>query len=143
MQRKPKTSSKEMTNSKVGEGESFANAVNKLSLQDNSSSYSPGSGTGCASPHKITKFNKLRRYEEGKNSDAKELERAFSPINNKKTFGVRMAASNRPQNTSFSSNFTRTMTSNFKDEIIDDMSPTNSMKFERQSVQKQKESAQK
>lgn len=37
-----------------------------------------------------------------------------------------MAPSARPQNTSFSSNFTRTMT-NIRDEIVEDMSPTNSM----------------
>jgi hypothetical protein len=49
------------------------------------------------SPHKLNRGNKLRRYEESKqsvnlqnNQDMQELQRNFSPINSQKTFGIRI-----------------------------------------------------
>jgi len=49
------------------------------------------------SPHKISRNNKLRRYEESKQQQTqsyqdniKELENTFSPINANKAIGIRM-----------------------------------------------------
>lgn len=51
------------------------------------------------SPHKLNRGNKLRRYEESKQSvnqqDMQELQRNFSPINSQKTFGIRIGLTNQ------------------------------------------------
>lgn len=129
--RKPKnkTSSKDINNSPSG----LLNNIKKLTIMD--INYSPDAAlNGIASPHKINKANKLRRYEENKGS---ELERAFSPINQKKTFGVRMV--NTQAKASVNLNFNRTMTNSsnvYKDEMLEDASPTNSLKISKGSPQK-------
>ena len=60
------------------------------------SSFYDSNNPRTQSPHKMTRMNKMRRYEEIKspNKQQEEEDRNFSPLNKNKTFGLRMGGPN-------------------------------------------------